>query len=112
MGTDTEKPVLLLAATNQWVLDSLNLFNSAFSPWDLDDAFRRRLEKRIYIGLPDFETRLSLLKQSLAEVKVDADVRMEELARKMDGYSGADITNVCRDAALQPMRECIQVKVN
>ncbi|KAI6182883.1 Katanin p60 ATPase-containing subunit A-like 1 [Aphelenchoides bicaudatus] len=93
-GSDVDKPVLLLAATN--------------CPWDLDDAFRRRLEKRIYIGLPDFETRLCLLKQSLTEVKVDGDIQLEKLAQQMDGYSGADITNVCRDAALQPMRECIQ----
>jgi katanin p60 ATPase-containing subunit A1 len=94
MGSESEKPVLLLAATN--------------CPWDLDDAFRRRLEKRIYIGLPDFQTRLCLIKQSLTAVKVDADVRLDELAEKMEGYSGADITNVCRDAAMQPMRECIQ----
>lgn len=65
----------------------------------------------IYIGLPDLETRLSLLKQSLSEVKVNDDIRMEELAQRMEGYSGADITNVCRDAALQPMRECIQVSL-
>lgn len=62
----------------------------------------------MYVGLPDYETRLCLLKQSLVAVKVDDDVRLEELAEQMDGYSGADITNVCRDAAMQPMRECIQ----
>ena len=77
LGTDAEKPVLLLAATN--------------CPWDLDDAFRRRLEKRIYIGLPDLETRISLLRQSLIAVKVDEDVHLQELAATMDGYSGADM---------------------
>ncbi|MCP9260880.1 Katanin p60 ATPase-containing subunit A1 [Dirofilaria immitis] len=77
--------VLVLAATN--------------FPWDLDEALRRRLEKRIYIPLPDKINRFQLLKLALAEVSVD-----EEVADSLDGYSGADITNVCREAAMMSMR--------
>ncbi|KAF1625230.1 UNVERIFIED_CONTAM: Katanin p60 ATPase-containing subunit A-like 1, partial [Eudyptes robustus] len=76
-------------------------------PWELDEAFRRRLEKRIYVGLPDKATRLILLKNCLCNVKLGEDVKLDELAAKTEGYSGADITNLCRDAALQPMRECL-----
>ncbi len=65
-------------------------------PWDLDDAMRRRLEKRIYIPLPDLETRKQLLEINLKEVPLDTDVDLNFIAEKLDGYSGSDITSVCR----------------
>ncbi|XP_048339035.1 katanin p60 ATPase-containing subunit A-like 1 [Sphaerodactylus townsendi] len=78
--------VMVLAATN--------------FPWDIDEALRRRLEKRIYIPLPTAKGRAELLKINLREVDLDPDINLEEIAEKIEGYSGADITNVCRDASL------------
>lgn len=46
-------------------------------PWDLDEALRRRLEKRIYIPLPDKTNRFQLLKLALAEVSIDDEVNLE-----------------------------------
>lgn len=57
--------MLVLAATN--------------FPWDLDEALRRRLEKRVYIPLPDKNGRITLLKLALAEVAVAEDVDLEEV---------------------------------
>lgn len=74
--------VMVLGATNH--------------PWDLDDAMRRRLEKRIYIPLPDLETRQQLLEINLREVPRAEDVDLNSIATKLDGYSGSDITSVCR----------------
>lgn len=88
------KLVMVLAATN--------------FPWDLDEALRRRLEKRIYIPLPEEEGRIQLLKINLKGMQMAEDVVVEEIARKMAGYSGADITNVCRDASMMVMRRRIQ----
>lgn len=65
-------------------------------PWDIDEALRRRLEKRIYIPLPNDEGREALLKINLREVKLDPNVDLTAISRKLEGYSGADITNVCR----------------
>lgn len=65
-------------------------------PWDIDEALRRRLEKRIYIPLPTDEGREALLKINLREVKIDDTVDLGAISRKLEGYSGADITNVCR----------------
>lgn len=65
-------------------------------PWDIDEALRRRLEKRIYIPLPTQEGREALLGINLREVKLDPEVDLRAIAKKLDGYSGADITNVCR----------------
>ncbi|KAM7536088.1 hypothetical protein Aperf_G00000102923 [Anoplocephala perfoliata] len=91
---DPTKTVMVLAATN--------------FPWDIDEALRRRLEKRIYIPLPSLAGRLALLRISLREVALDDDVNFEEIAEKLDGYSGADITNVCRDASMMSMRRAIE----
>ncbi|GIY04353.1 katanin p60 ATPase-containing subunit A-like 1 [Caerostris darwini] len=90
---DPSKVVMVLAATN--------------FPWDIDEALRRRLEKRIYIPLPNALGREALLKINLREVEVSPDLDLEEVANTLDGYSGADITNVCRDASMMAMRRKI-----
>lgn len=90
---DAAKTVMVLAATN--------------FPWDLDEALRRRLEKRIYIPLPSAEGRKVLLDINLREVELEPLVDLTEVASKLEGYSGADITNVCRDAAMMSFRRRI-----
>ncbi|GAB1607013.1 katanin p60 ATPase-containing subunit A1 [Argonauta hians] len=87
------KIVMVLAATN--------------FPWDLDEALRRRLEKRIYIPLPDANGREELLKINLREVEIESDVDLKVIAERLNGYSGADITNLCRDAAMMSFRRRI-----
>jgi hypothetical protein len=79
------RQVMLLAATN--------------FPWDLDEALRRRLEKRIYIPLPDVFARADLVRAALRGVDVGAGVQLDEVARRTEGYSGDDLTNICRDAS-------------
>lgn len=78
--------VMVLAATN--------------FPWLIDEALRRRLEKRIYIPLPDQETRVALLNLNLSTIKTEDGIEIEEIAKQMAGYSGADITNVTFNAHL------------
>ena len=82
---------MVLAATNR--------------PWDLDDAFRRRLEKRIYIPLPNEKGRKQLFDINLRGIKIGEDIIWDTLCKKTKGYSGADISNVCRDATMMPLRK-------
>lgn len=77
------------------------------APWDLDEALRRRLEKRIYIPLPDEAAMCKMLQTSLAEIKLAEDVELSALAADMEGYSGADVQLVCREASMSPMRRMI-----
>ncbi|XP_044729489.1 katanin p60 ATPase-containing subunit A-like 1 [Chrysoperla carnea] len=88
------KTVMVLAATN--------------FPWDIDEALRRRLEKRIYISLPNENARETLLNLNLKNIKIKEDLNLQEIAAKLEGYSGADITSVCRDASMMSMRKKIQ----
>lgn len=94
--TNKEEPtrvVMVLAATN--------------FPWDIDEALRRRLEKRIYIPLPSQTGREALLDISLRDVEKSGDLNLKQIATDLDGYSGSDITNVCRDACMMAMRRRI-----
>ncbi|MES1906985.1 MAG: hypothetical protein MHM6MM_000191 [Cercozoa sp. M6MM] len=93
---DTARQVTVLAATN--------------FPWDLDEALRRRLEKRVYIPLPELEDRKKLLELNLRSVKVAQDVDLDELASRTDGFSGSDLTTLCRDAAMMVVRRAVAGK--
>ncbi|KAL9887678.1 katanin p60 ATPase-containing subunit A1-like isoform 2-T2 [Glossina fuscipes fuscipes] len=88
-----DKVIMVLAATNH--------------PWDIDEAFRRRFEKRIYIALPNEETRSALLKLCLKDVNLSSALDTNTIGDQLKGYSGFDISNVCRDAAMMPMRRQI-----
>ena len=93
---DEQRPknVTILGATNH--------------PWDLDEALRRRFEKRIYIPLPNKEGRKQVFEINLKGIAVDKDVNFDELVKKTEGYSGADITNICREAAFMQMRRKLE----
>jgi katanin p60 ATPase-containing subunit A1 len=93
-GVKKRKTVIVLAATN--------------TPWALDEALRRRLEKRVYIPLPDAEGRQELFRINMKGVDLDADVQWTELAEKSCGYSGADVANVCRDASMMSVRRIME----
>lgn len=88
---DKSKSVLFLAATNH--------------PWHLDTAMIRRLEKRIYIPLPDEEGREQMIRKHLEKEVVDDKIDHKELVALTKGYSGSDMTQVMKNAAYMPLRE-------
>lgn len=78
-------------------------------PWVLDSAIRRRFEKRIYIPLPEESARLELFKLHLGQTpSLVGPADLQQLARHTEGFSGADIGIVCRDAILSPLRKIQQ----
>jgi len=87
--------ILFLGATNE--------------PWSLDPAILRpgRFDERIYIGLPDHPARLRMLEIHLEGRPLADDLDLPRLAALIEGYSGADIRNLCRKAADDAFRRAI-----
>ncbi len=83
--------IFLLAATNM--------------PWDLDIALLRRFEKRILVPMPDEVARRKLMKLflSLHFCQLDEEDYVE-YAKETEGYNGADIKLLCKEAAMRPIR--------
>ena len=93
-GVEELHGVVIIAATNR--------------PDEIDPALLRpgRLDRHIYVAPPDFNARLQILKNStkkfqLEETKVD----LEELARKTEGFSGAEVVLLCQEAGLAAIME-------
>ncbi|KAF9576273.1 hypothetical protein EC968_009835 [Mortierella alpina] len=90
-GSNSDDRVLVMGATNR--------------PQELDEAARRRFVKRIYIPLPEPETRRNLLTKLLSgqDYHLSAS-EMQKLVQQTEGYSGSDLTALAKDAALGPLR--------
>ena len=77
-------------------------------PWDLDEAMRRRLEKRIYVPLPNPVGRRELLRLCLKDLdNVLDDAALLDIVNKTQGFSCADVKLLCREAAMAPMRKML-----
>ena len=87
-GFGTNSGVIILAATNRADM--------------LDSALLRagRFDRQINVDLPDLNERKEIFKVHLKPVKIDTSVDVDMLARQTPGFSGADIANVCNEAAL------------
>lgn len=98
-GVGARKNVFVIGATNR--------------PDILDSAVTRpgRLDQLIYIPLPDYKSRLSIFKANLRKSPVEEGVDMELLARATEGFSGADITEICQRAAKNAIRESVNAGI-
>src|ERR1039458_7027171 len=87
-GFGTNSGVIILAATNRADV--------------LDRALLRagRFDRQIYVDMPDMNERREIFKVHLKPLKLSPDLDIEFLARQTPGFSGADIANVCNEAAL------------
>lgn len=87
-GFGTNSGVIILAATNRADI--------------LDKALLRagRFDRQIYVDLPDLPDRVAIFNVHLRNIKTDDTVDVDLLARQTPGFSGADIANVCNEAAL------------
>ncbi|MDL2262388.1 ATP-dependent zinc metalloprotease FtsH [Bacteroidales bacterium OttesenSCG-928-I21] len=87
-GFDTNSGVIILAATNRADI--------------LDSALMRagRFDRQIHLELPDINEREAIFKVHTKNLKMSKDVQIDFLAKQTPGFSGADIANVCNEAAL------------
>ncbi|KAL7445485.1 hypothetical protein ACHAXM_011770 [Skeletonema potamos] len=98
-GIGSGKTLFIIGATNR--------------PDILDPGIMRpgRLDQLIYIPLPDFDSRVSIFKANLRKSPVADDITFELLADVTDGFSGADITEICQRAAKNAIRESIAAEI-
>jgi transitional endoplasmic reticulum ATPase len=80
-------------------------------PWNIDYAMLRpgRLDEKVYVGLPDLAARKKLLELNLKDIPLCEDVDRDDMANRLDGYSGADIAYLCRKVAEQTFLESVEL---
>ncbi|KAL6122440.1 hypothetical protein NUSPORA_00523 [Nucleospora cyclopteri] len=98
-GMNQKKNVFVMGATNR--------------PSLLDTALMRpgRLDQLVYIPLPDKQSRLSILKAKLNKAPLGEDVNLEAISDMTEGFSGADLTEICQRAAKFAIRESIKAEI-
>ena len=91
-GFDSNKAIILLAATNQ--------------PDQLDPALLRpgRFDRRVPVELPDYQGRIDILKVHSAKIKMSDNISLEAIAKAAPGASGAELANIINEAALRAVR--------
>ncbi|KAF9311852.1 AAA ATPase cdc48 [Podila horticola] len=92
-GLKARSNVVVMAATNR--------------PNSIDPALRRfgRFDRELDIGIPDPTGRLEILRIHTKNMKLDDDVDLEQIASETHGYVGSDVASLCSEAAMQQIRE-------
>ncbi len=83
----------------------LYIIGATNKPWSLDWPFLRRFQKRIYVPLPDIHARMQMLKQYTAPLKMDIELKLDDLAKMTEGYSGSDMRDICQAVQLRVVSE-------
>jgi len=94
-ATSNDEQLVIIGATNR--------------PHEIDEAARRRLAKRLYIPLPCEAARKQMLERMMRDEKhslTPAD--METIVARSAGYSGSDMSHLCKDAAIAPLRDAMR----
>lgn len=95
--TSSDDRLLVVGATNR--------------PQEIDEAARRRLVKRLYIPLPDAGAREKIISSLLSEQKYSlTEQDLGKIVHQTQGYSGSDMANLCREAALGPIRSIADIQ--
>nr|XP_056713443.1 fidgetin-like protein 1 [Euleptes europaea] len=96
--TSSEDRILVVGATNR--------------PQEIDEAARRRLVKRLYIPLPEASARKQIVSCLMSKEHCSlTEEEVELIVKKSDGFSGADMTQLCREASLGPIRSLKSVDI-
>lgn len=93
-GKSRESKLYVIGATNK--------------PWSLEAGFLRRFQKRIYVSLPNRESRIHLFDQYTRRLQMEPSLKIEDLAKISDGYSGSDVKDICQSVQLRVVDELFQ----
>ncbi|XP_063160249.1 fidgetin-like protein 1 [Candoia aspera] len=97
-ATSSEDRILVVGATNR--------------PQEIDEAARRRLVKRLYIPLPEASARKQIVSRLMSEEHCSlTEEEIDLIVKKSYGFSGADMTQLCREASLGPIRSLQSVDI-
>jgi transitional endoplasmic reticulum ATPase len=92
-GIESSRGIVIVASTNR--------------PDLVDPAFLRpgRIDRSVYVPAPDYEGRRKILKVHTKKMPLDDNISIKKIALVTDGFSGADLENLCREAGMQAIRE-------
>ncbi|XP_044052931.1 outer mitochondrial transmembrane helix translocase isoform X1 [Siniperca chuatsi] len=94
LDTSSTTQVMVMGATNR--------------PQDLDPAILRRMPTTFHVGLPSTRQRQDILRLILAGENLSNAINLKEISEKTDGYSGSDLRELCRDAAMYRVRDYVR----
>lgn len=94
LDTSSTTQVMVMGATNR--------------PQDVDQAILRRMPTTFHVGLPNTRQRQDILRLILAGENLSNAINLKEIAEKTEGYSGSDLRELCRDAAMYRVRDYVR----
>ncbi|KAK1893139.1 ATPase family AAA domain containing protein 1-A [Dissostichus eleginoides] len=94
LDTSSTTQVMVMGASNR--------------PQDVDPAILRRMPATFYVGLPSTRQRQDILRLILAGENLSNAINLKEIAERTEGYSGSDLRELCRDAAMYRVRDYVR----